>query len=128
MSQNAHIQEVINSGRGFIYFIKALDSSMVKIGRTRNNPILRKKEIQNMSPVKLRIIGALACKDPNRTEREFHELFAPIRSHGEWFEFEGNRIGTLKKSICTGRGNGAKFDYISFVEYWKREMSKESWI
>lgn len=110
--------------QGYVYFFKDEHSSLVKIGKTRNDYKKRKKEIQNMSPAWLYPIGVIGTPNCSKAEREMHEIFAPIRAHGEWFDFEG-RIGTLKKCFKYKNAKEQKiFPSIQFREYWRKEMSK----
>lgn len=106
---------------GYVYFLKAAESSLVKIGKT-NDIKARKKGIQTMSPVHLYTIGALSCVDRHKLERDLHELFAPLRSHGEWFDFEG-RVGSLKKCF---RKKERTFPYEDFERFWKGNIFDKS--
>lgn len=72
--------------KGLVYFIitsDAGDDVRVKIGFTAGDPISRLRNLQCGSPLELAIFTAFeGTKD---TERLFHETFAPVRLHGEWF-------------------------------------------
>jgi len=112
----------------YVYFIRGEGTNMVKIGKTNHEGNRRKKEIQNMSPVWLYNLGKLAVRDAYKIEREMHELLAPYRTWGEWFEFPEEDIGTLKRCIRSKKKsrrhrNGiVVFDYESFKNYWRREF------
>lgn len=74
---------------GLIYFIASRhgDEARVKIGFTKGDPMARLRNLQCGSPVPLGIYTAF---DGSRaTEKLFHETFAPLRLHGEWFEVKG---------------------------------------
>ena len=80
---------------GFVYFIgpEALfrrspynDEVKVKIGFTHNCPLQRLKTLQCGSPVTLDLIAYIDGSQD--LERAFHDTFAQMRSHGEWFFVE----------------------------------------
>ena len=65
-----------------IYFIKHTD--YVKIGYT-DRIKLRLSTLQVSCPVKLEVLGLI---EGNREdERNYHKMFKPISSSGEWFEY-----------------------------------------
>ena len=66
-----------------LYAIEAPASGLVKIGSSEN-PHYRFKTIQAMSPemLEMRIISPV---DGRGLEKSFHERFAHLRHHGEWF-------------------------------------------
>lgn len=77
---------------GFVYFIapEALlhrdvsDSGrIVKIGYTTGNPQQRLNALQTGSPLVLKVWAFTPGSEA--LERAFHETFAQLRSHGEWF-------------------------------------------
>lgn len=65
------------------YFIRGKQTGMVKIGAA-SNPQNRLKELQTGSPEPLELVAVIRGGGL-KIEREMHELFAPFRSHGEWF-------------------------------------------
>ena len=66
---------------------------MVKIGYTNGDPVARLKNLQTGSPLPLGIYTAI---DGNReTEKRFHQTFAPLRIHGEWFSVKGKLLDFL---------------------------------
>jgi DNA-binding XRE family transcriptional regulator len=65
-----------------IYFIKHTD--YVKIGYT-DRIKLRLSTLQVSCPVKLEVLGLI---EGNREdERNYHKMFKPASSNGEWFEY-----------------------------------------
>lgn len=65
-----------------IYFIKQGD--YVKIGFT-NRFKTRLNQLQVSSPIKLEVLGLI---EGNREdERNYHKMFKPVSSSGEWFEY-----------------------------------------
>src|SRR5688572_14726322 len=75
-------QRARTTARG-VYFIQAAHGGPIKIGVAGHVPS-RFTSIQYMSPCRLVLLGVLAGAGRDR-ERELHERFAGIRSHGEWF-------------------------------------------
>lgn len=67
----------------YVYFIQAVNGGPIKIG-IAYSPEERLAQIQNMSPVQLRILGVR--RGGAQHEAELHKLFAASRLHGEWFE------------------------------------------
>ena len=69
-----------------LYAIQAPVSGLVKIGSS-SDPAGRFKTIQAMSPemLEMRIISPV---DGRELEKSFHERFAHLRHHGEWFRQE----------------------------------------
>jgi hypothetical protein len=65
-----------------VYFIQSVDGGPIKIGIAMS-PLERLGQIQNMSPVKLRILKT--SRGGQRLEKELHRQFAADRLHGEWF-------------------------------------------
>jgi hypothetical protein len=78
---------------GYVYFIgpEALlfrswephDPYCVKIGYSKFHPSRRLMELQASSPMGLELIAFI--EGPPSLERAFHDTFAELRSHGEWF-------------------------------------------
>lgn len=66
-----------------VYFIRAEHSGLIKIG-CATNPTARLRALSTGSaePLKLLAVWQGGGRD---AERQMHELFAPYRSHGEWF-------------------------------------------
>jgi hypothetical protein len=66
----------------WVYFLQADGGGPVKIGRSAN-PQARVEELQQGSPVQLRLLAV--CRGGHRREAELHRQFAAQRLHGEWF-------------------------------------------
>lgn len=74
--------------KGFVYFIDAhVGVPVVKIGWTGKDPRTRLAGLQTASPVKL--VLAAFMEGSQSDERKLHEVFAPLRRRGEWFEQKG---------------------------------------
>lgn len=65
---------------GRVYFIDGGD--LIKIGFTKSMR-RRTRDIQKHSPVKLKVLCAVV--GGKLREAAFHETFAHLRAHGEWF-------------------------------------------
>lgn len=75
--------------RGLVYFITFRHGAdvRVKIGYTSGDPNARLRNLQCGSPLPLGIYTAF--DGDKATERRFHDTFAPLRLHGEWFAMKG---------------------------------------
>ena len=84
-------------GPGWVYFVRADDLNIVKIGYT-DNLRLRLDTLRGMSPVGLSLIASFQA--PPEYERSLHKKFAYLRDHGEWFKYtsEIHRFIKDKKS------------------------------
>jgi hypothetical protein len=71
---------------GFIYFIQAGDTNMVKIGFTQTLD-MRSKGLQTGCPYRLKPI--LIINGTMQDEKKMHARFVKSRKNGEWFEVEG---------------------------------------
>jgi hypothetical protein len=79
---------------GLVYFIATTEGpTRCKIGYTTGNPQARLRNLQCGSPVPLGIYCAL--EGNMETEKRFHETFAPLRVHGEWFDVKGKLLDFL---------------------------------
>jgi hypothetical protein len=70
-----------------IYFAKAEDTDLVKIGYTFSQPEKRLKGLQTGCPHELLLLYAIEGDQDG--ERELHRTFAHLRENGEWFRYEG---------------------------------------
>lgn len=65
-----------------VYFLHAPSVNLLKIGYS-GDPERRFEQVRLISPVPLRVIGVI--DGGAEMERQLHERFAHLRSHGEWF-------------------------------------------
>jgi hypothetical protein len=75
---------------GFVYFIgpecmwsRDEQRSLVKIGYTKNDPFQRLHALEAGSPIFLEMYCFI--EGSQALEQAFHEAFAELRSHREWF-------------------------------------------
>lgn len=89
-----NIAQVIESKitGSIVYFMQAGDDGPVKIGTT-NSVFSRFSSLQTGSPVILHL-RAFQAGD-RKTERQYHEVFAPHRISGEWFEPVPKLLATI---------------------------------
>ena len=71
---------------GFIYFIYDFEKKRTKIGKTKNHPAYRLKELQTGSSTKLELIHFYETEDMSQEEKYLHEQYQQYRVMGEWFE------------------------------------------
>lgn len=79
----------------FIYIIGAEESPLVKIGTT-DDVKRRLREIQNMSPVRLRVIWH--APGDEKTERALHRRFKAYRKWGEWFRLR-DPVASVERAL-----------------------------
>lgn len=78
-----------------VYFIQGEDGGLIKIGTT-NNLKIRFLNLQNSSPVKLKLLASANIFE-YYSEIQMHEKFAKHRRHGEWFEPVPELLDFIKK-------------------------------
>ncbi|MCW4039964.1 MAG: GIY-YIG nuclease family protein [Candidatus Bathyarchaeota archaeon] len=66
----------------YTYFVQGVRGGSIKIGKTRQDPKERLKNLQTGSPEELQIVGLLK----GDIETELHNKFKNLRKHGEWFD------------------------------------------
>lgn len=73
---------------GIVYFLvgSGPHGLICKIGFTGGDVWKRVRQIQACSPLELDVFGYV--EGTIDLERKFHETFAPLRLHGEWFSAE----------------------------------------
>ncbi|MDH6224330.1 GIY-YIG nuclease family protein [Streptomyces sp. MJP52] len=84
-------------GEAVVYVIGTPGSNTVKIGRTTNLQ-RRLADIQRMSPVPL--VALWTHPGGHELETRLHHHFAELRSHGEWFAFDGDPLPAIKQAAA----------------------------
>jgi len=69
----------------FIYLIRSQESGSYKIGIS-NKPLRRLKEIQTANPEEVIIIETFPSNYPTQVETALHNMYAPNKKRGEWFD------------------------------------------
>jgi hypothetical protein len=69
---------------GYVYFIRSGETEFVKIGCT-TQLAKRLKKLQASNPLPLKLLCSFPSPRPFEDEKMFHQLFAPMRTTGEWF-------------------------------------------
>lgn len=67
---------------GYVYFVHARRVGLIKIGWTRGEPLIRLASLGHVSPVRLKLIGAI--EGDRLVERSLHQKFKAAHHHGEW--------------------------------------------
>ena len=97
----------------YVYFLKAAAplvgrkgagraESLIKIGSAAD-PMKRMAKLQTGSPVLLRMIGSVRCRDAEHArcvERLAHGIFARQRRRGEWFRLSAQHEAQLASLIA----------------------------
>lgn len=76
-------REIVPSAEGYVYFIQAHHEE-VKIGFS-DEPYRRRGQLQTAQAYQLRMLAL--CPGPQGRETAFHDMLAPHRLAGEWFEW-----------------------------------------
>lgn len=87
----------------YVYFVTAdgKKPSLIKIGKA-NDPAKRLIELQIGSPMRLRLIGSVKCRNADhalQVEKFAHNLFWKQRRHGEWFNLRKSQITQIDSLI-----------------------------
>lgn len=83
--EDASVQPSSHTREAAVYFI--VNAGLIKIGWTLNL-VGRVRDLQAMSGAPIQLLGYI-CIAPAKAialERAFHQQFATVRRHGEWFE------------------------------------------
>lgn len=103
---------------GYVYFIGPNDwrHGVVKIGVTGSHPRKRLSSFQTGSPAPLEIY-AFVAGDGN-LEKLLHSVFAPVRSHGEWFRMDGKLLALVSDLYgqAFGRRPMATAEFLAAVD------------
>lgn len=68
----------------YVYFIRAQESGLYKIGVSKN-PKKRIKQLQTGNGEDLIIIESFKSEYPHKLEIALHNTFSPNKKRGEWF-------------------------------------------
>ena len=85
-----------------VYFL--LSGQYVKIGMSMN-VTGRVTQLQTSSPERIKFIAYIPCgteRDRRGLEAELHDMWAELRSHGEWFRATPELIAWIGKLISNG--------------------------
>lgn len=69
-----------------VYFIRGLETGLIKIGRTDFGPFYRARTLQAESIEPLHLIGAIPDEKNHALERRLHRRFKAGRRLSEWFD------------------------------------------
>jgi hypothetical protein len=84
---------------GYVYLMQPVDGGLVKIGYAKD-PELRRKKIQRMSPLKLRLLATVPAG--RRHESRLHRRYGGYRRWGEWFQLPEDVLKALVKEFVDG--------------------------
>jgi hypothetical protein len=82
---------------GSVYFVRAGESDLVKIGFTSGEPGQRCRALQTGSPSELVLEEWFAGSPAD--ERSLHEVLGPRRVRGEWFQLSPVEVRRLARSV-----------------------------
>ena len=72
--------------RGYVYFLQAVGSTRVKIGKTKDIEKRLRAFRGYQHPFPLRVLRVESVEDMHGVERAYHRHYAVYRVHQEWFE------------------------------------------
>jgi len=85
--------------KGYIYFLKAKDRDLFKIGRTFKNPQSRLKQLATGCPYELELFRFFESVDSKVGEKNVHEHFEQYQTTGEWFEVSEEAVLDYIRSL-----------------------------
>ncbi len=83
---------------GYVYLVQVESLDRFKIGRA-SDVKQRFHALQTASPLPLRLVASKETKDMYAEEKKWHELFAPSRVKGEWFDLEPKQFLKIAKAF-----------------------------
>jgi len=85
------VQDIDDSKSSVVYFIQAMGTNFVKIGRGKN----RLGSIQCGCPLPLQLLREIKCVNARGLEKHLHDKFKEERHRGEWFNLSDNIKGFI---------------------------------
>jgi hypothetical protein len=85
------------SEASYLYFIEAVDTGYIKIGRSVN-PERRLAQLSTGSPNQLVLLGQIS--GGSELEAELHRSFGNLRERGEWFRTSGELKQFIKEATA----------------------------
>src|SRR5262249_38624309 len=72
---------------GWVYVIEELGQNLFKVGYTTTTPLDRLRQLQTGNGLKLDLLAAFTCEEPEKVEKALHRLLEAHtqRMKGEWF-------------------------------------------
>lgn len=110
-----------------IYFIEAVGTPYVKIGRTRTSVKSRMSALATGCPYPLQVVRLIAInqKRESKIEKQLHRKFKKFRSQGEWFAVTADQIIEAIHAIVKVRHN---LPPQSFAEYLAEQVERRGFI
>jgi hypothetical protein len=101
---------------GYLYFLQATRSGLVKIGRATSYRA-RLSAIRSQSPEPIRVLGIVETADPVRLEAQMHQRFARLRAHGEWFRPDAAMLGLIQRDTFVPEDEWSP----KLCDFWKKQ-------
>jgi hypothetical protein len=86
----------------YLYFIQGEFTGLIKIGKTETAPADRMRSFQTGSPDRLLLLKSVRYPKNQNYEKEVHDRFAHLRTHGEWFRPDTNLLLFIENAIDLG--------------------------
>lgn len=100
---NYNIEIETKSFSEFVYLMVNTDTSLIKIG-TSKNPTYRERTLHSQEPV-VHLIAKWNC--PKELEKILHEKYKQKRSRGEWFRLDLNDLNEIE-IFMDSRGHNSR--------------------
>ena len=100
---------------GYVYFMKAKDDNLVKIGASKN-PSKRKEQIERDLVFEIELINKIHSYNSYLLEKKLHQIHKPQRINGEWFALTDKQIEDIR--------NYKDKDIINLIYKFNRSLLK----
>jgi hypothetical protein len=89
---------------GWVSVIEAMGQHLFKVGHTASDPQERLRQLQNGNDVKLDLLTAFTCQEPEKVEKSLHRLLEARtqRMPGEWFAMPREQMLDLLMHLYGG--------------------------
>lgn len=84
-----------NQPMGIVYFVNAENTTMFKIGFTKQLIDKRLSNLQTGCPLNLLVYKTVECGDPIKLEHYLHDIFKDKKIRGEWFNVTFKEVENL---------------------------------
>jgi len=88
---------------GIVYFLRAENKDLFKVGITRNDVDKRIGSIQTTCPYELHLYGSVESPAYQAIEREIHQEWKDRRRRGEWFTVGADDVNEMIRRYGGGQ-------------------------
>ena len=84
--------------KGYVYLIADFENQAFKIGKSKNNPIKRLKQLQTGNSSELVLLETFQTEYPYRLESILHNKYKHKQVHNEWFALTTDEVNQFQKT------------------------------